>query len=61
MDMLDLPKFDVPENLPDKKYPMEVVCAWWDENLRHLKETGQYDKLQRDPSRQPSDEPFVLD
>ncbi|MDD2600107.1 MAG: hypothetical protein PHO37_12925 [Kiritimatiellae bacterium] len=60
MDLPDLPAFDIPENITNKKLPPDVIYAWMAENLRHLKESGQIERLYAQKSRQPAEAWFVL-
>lgn len=59
MNKLDLPKFDVPE-LPDKEISLDVYDEWNSRHARYLAETGQIDRLRRDPSRTPVSVRFSL-
>ena len=56
----DLPVFDVPENIPNKQLPPDVIYAWMAENLQHLKESGQMERIRTQKSRQPAEAWFVL-
>jgi len=60
IDLPELPVFNIPDNLNNKKLPPEVIQAWMAENLRHLKESGQIERIRQQKSRQPVAVWFVL-
>jgi len=60
IDLPELPVFDVPGKLNNKKLPPAVIQAWMAENLRHLKESGQMERIRQQTSRQPVEAWFVL-
>ncbi len=60
IDLPALPVFNIPEKLNNKKLPPEVIQAWMAENLRHLKESGQMERIRKQKSRQPVEAWFVL-
>ena len=59
MTKLTLPRFEVPP-LPPKIIPAEVCDALFAEDIKHLKNSGQYRALRAHTSRQPSSIRFVL-
>ena len=56
---LKLPKFNVPE-LPPKPISFQAYHAWVLQNLKYLHETGQLERLRKDPARTPVSARFVL-
>ncbi|MDA3923633.1 MAG: hypothetical protein PF904_02920 [Kiritimatiellae bacterium] len=60
MTLPELPVFNIPENLDHKKLPPDVIQTWMAENLRHLKESGQMERIRQQKSRQPVEAWFVL-
>jgi len=60
IDLPELPAFDIPEDLKNKKMPPYVIHDWMAENVRHLKESGQMDRIRAQKSRQPVNVCFTL-
>jgi hypothetical protein len=60
IDLPELPTFDVPDYLKNKKFPADVRHDWMAENLRHLKESGQMERIRAQKSRQPVNARFTL-
>lgn len=56
----DLPVFDIPDNIPNKQLPPDVIYDWMAENLQHLKESGQMEQIRAQESRQPAEAWFIL-
>jgi hypothetical protein len=56
---LTLPKFEMPP-LPPKAIPIEVRDALFVEEIRRLKDSGEYPSLRAHPSRQTPPVKFVL-
>jgi len=56
---LALPKFEVPP-LPPKVIPAEVHDALFTEDIKRLKESGEYQTLRAHPSRQTPPVRFAL-
>lgn len=59
MKPLDLPKFNIPE-LPRKRLTPKAYQAWVRDNLKHLRATGQLERLLNQPARRPVNKRFVL-
>lgn len=59
----ELPEFDIPPACQSSSRDMtpEEYAVWIGENVKRLRELGIYDKLQRDPSRTPANERFILE
>ena len=56
---LKLPSFEIPERKP-KIPPPEVIQEWMLENLRWLRESGRYERVRQQVSRQPVNVRFAL-
>ena len=58
----DLPCFNIPPEhaSPSRDLSPDEYNEWVMENVRQLRENGQYEKLRKDPLRTPADVRFQL-
>ncbi len=59
METLNLPEFNIPI-LKQKRLPPEVFYEWIIQNICFLYESGQIDRILKQPTRRPVDVRFVL-
>ena len=59
METLNLPKFNIPV-LKQKQLPPMVFYEWVAQNIRFLHESGQLDRMRKQPTRRPVEARFVL-
>jgi hypothetical protein len=59
MEILDLPRFDIPDHKP-KVPPPAVLHDWVLANLRQLRESGRIERIRRQASRRPVEARFAL-
>ena len=59
MEILNLPEGKIPD-LKQKQVPPEVFYEWVAQNIRFLHESGQLDRMRKQPTRRPVEARFVL-
>lgn len=59
MESLNLPQFDIPL-LKRKRVPPAAFYQWLIRNIRLLQQSGQLDRILKQPARRPVDVRFVL-
>ncbi len=59
MEPLNLPEFNIPVS-KEKQLPPVVFYEWVVQNLRFLDQSGQLDRILKEPTRRPVDVRFIL-